>query len=211
MNVLLCKITGKEAEDDFFLNRVDILDRKKTEQIFKYKSIKDQSRSLVAHLMVWCYLTDKSGKLKYSYNENGKPKLIGASKDFSVSHSGDYVALATDSNSVGVDIERIENMKPQTAKYFCSYEELEFLKENNNINLYKLWTLKEAYIKYAGIKSAGNLNKISFKLEADRIICNKNLNFYSYIIDNYCLSLCSKSKAVTLNHIDTEQLKKDLK
>jgi 4'-phosphopantetheinyl transferase len=94
---------------------------------------------------------------------HGKPEL--ASEDrlaFSLSHAGDYIALALarDRRHVGIDIDQHQaaNVERIAQDHFCP-RELQWLREGGSADVqarfYRIWTLKEAYLKASGIGLAG--------------------------------------------------------
>lgn len=198
MEVLICRINGKEAEDTAFSEFLSKLDDRKKAQILNYRFVEDKSRSLIAHLMVWCYLLKQEQLLNYSYNEQGRPFIACSEKQFSISHSGNYVVLAFDDDNVGVDIEKMVDIEPKILEIFCSNTELEYIKQKKYDKglIYKLWTLKESYVKYLGEGVSDNIINIEFKIHEDSITCveKPDLNFFSYYIGDYCMALCSKDK-----------------
>ena len=90
-----------------------------------------------------------------TFNEYGKPMLnMEVNKHFSLSHSGQYVILATSDSPVGIDIERVDRLNLNVLKRVLPptyYERLE-KEENNNTKLSwgKSWTSVEAILKADG-------------------------------------------------------------
>jgi 4'-phosphopantetheinyl transferase len=87
----------------------------------------------------------------------GKPQVIGA-PDFSISHSGDYVALTiapAGGVTIGIDIERVrEDLDYQAlARQVFATEERAALAiaADRPARFFALWTLKEAILKASGL------------------------------------------------------------
>lgn len=106
----------------------------------------------------------------FSYNENGKPMLEGY--NFSISHSGDTLAIATSKRQVGVDIEKVFPYKQKIARFIANNDELKKLDKakNKSLALTKLFVQKEAAIKCLGlnlshIKNILNEGKFKFKFK----------------------------------------------
>ncbi|WP_367997032.1 4'-phosphopantetheinyl transferase superfamily protein [Paenibacillus sp. MZ03-122A] len=82
---------------------------------------------------------------------NGKPYLVDSEWKFNVSHSGNWVALAVDIGSIGIDVERMSPIDLDIAnRHFSSYEYSDLMSISPECRLeyfFRLWTLKEAYIK----------------------------------------------------------------
>lgn len=104
-------------------------------------------------------------------DEKGKPHIKGDKVHFSISHSGEYVACASDLSPVGTDIEKIRTVNLPLVKRVCTEEELQYVFEGDNIQnlgseacvrFLQLWCAKEAYLKYTGEGLAGGLKSLSF-------------------------------------------------
>lgn len=107
--------------------------------------------------------------------ENGKPVLdpsYGMRLGFSVSHSGDWAAVAlSGSGETGVDIECVRrdfDWLPVARKAFSPEENRLLDKtapDQRTAVFYRLWTLKEAYLKARGkgiddLRDAWNIERI---------------------------------------------------
>ena len=85
---------------------------------------------------------------------------------FNLSHSGDYLACAFSDSEVGLDLQ--EDREPHTsalriAKRFFTEEEYKALLACSDHGaqltlFYRLWTIKEAYLKYIGCGLRGSLS-----------------------------------------------------
>ncbi len=164
-------------------DRVDSFRREKAEH---FKALPDKVRSYAAGALIqkgfFDYLaargddvsfSDGTPELEYGTMENGKPYL----KDypdfcFSVSHSGNYVALAASDRPVGVDVqeERGKSDTDSIAKRFYSTYENELLNEIEDDKerrhmFYRIWAAKEAYIKMTGMGLREELSDFSVSLD----------------------------------------------
>ncbi len=111
--------------------------------------------------------------IRIEYLKEGAPFI----KDFpefkvSISHSGDYATAAllkSEEIDIGLDIEKIRK-KPD-----ASFMKLAFTKREINaikpMNVFKLWTVKEAFLKY--IKKGFNESLHSVEVIDDIIFYNK--------------------------------------
>jgi len=136
----------------------------------------------------------------------GKPTLISPknSLDFNVAHSNNFFVCAiADSGLIGVDVEEINEIDLQTALEFCCNSELVHLNTCNDIerriNFFKLWTLKEAYVKAIGKGLSYPLKYICFDLmdlSSVKIKGNASKKWLFNInkVDNYILSICTSEK-----------------
>ncbi len=183
----------------------------------KLANLESRKMSLIGDILIRIVVSMKEGcsinNIEFEYNEYGKPRLKGIdSLNFNISHSGDFVILAIDNKPIGVDIEKIQNVDSvKIAKRFFTNEEFEWLmnQEEKIVNFYKLWTLKECYIKFLG-KGIGEYlkafsftinNKKNILLKADNTTNKNNIYFKNFNIGgNYELSVCSHKK-ITSNEI----------
>ena len=112
----------------------------------------------------------------------GKPYLRNYPQvHFNLSHSGDYVCCAIGDEPVGVDIQKRVNTKDGLAKRFFTKEEnrmLDELDEEERKQLFfRMWSIKESYIKYTG-------QGMKQGLDTFRIDWNNNC---IYSKDKYCV------------------------
>lgn len=132
-------------------------------------------------------------KEKISENEYGKPELSGENVYFNISHSNGAVVCAVSDKPVGVDIEYIKEMRPGIInRCFTDNEKKAILSSRD---FYRLWTLKEAYVKMLGLGISHTLSLIEFTFagvikctDRDEIV---TCNFKSYDRENYVISVAS--------------------
>jgi len=106
------------------------------------------------------------------YPESGKPfwKSEDAFFDFNISHSGDFIlATSSQSVSVGIDVEKIKELKRLNFKMVMSTEELAQIQKQPML-FFSLWSKKEAVVKAANTvglarMSEVNLNALSAELD----------------------------------------------
>lgn len=89
--------------------------------------------------------------LEIEYTPEGKPRLAGREFEFSMAHSDDYLVVACADNPIGVDIEcPKERPLLSLAQRFFHSDEVEHIQSNLwdlSHEFYKIWTLKEAWVK----------------------------------------------------------------
>ena len=137
------------------------------------------SRALV-RTVLGQYLEQPPESLAFTRNAYGKPRIASIEKSlpisFSLSHTNGLTVLAVSlSGELGVDVEhftRKVNILKLANRYFSKqeYEELAVMgvKECDK-RFYKLWTLKEAYIKACGMGLAIPLRDFSFSFRNEEI------------------------------------------
>jgi 4'-phosphopantetheinyl transferase len=114
----------------------------------------------------WRYTTDPSGKPRIAL-ELGRAEL-----QFNLSHTRGFVACAIGRGSeIGIDVERLDRMNPglDIARHFFSPAEIALLgnapEERQRETFFRLWTLKEAFIKATGEGLARALDSFSLTLD----------------------------------------------
>lgn len=103
--------------------------------------------------------------------EHGGVRYGDGRVHLNLSHSGEWLAAAAASVPVGIDIERLRPraVTGQAAKVFCPKEAAHLAQEADPLPLfYRLWTLKEAACKAAGLSIWDALHRACFDLEAGR-------------------------------------------
>lgn len=112
--------------------------------------------SLVTELLIRSEVSKALGidgsDVAFSYNEYGKPFVEGYDYFFSVSHSGDLVAFAGAACPVGVDIQIVRHADYRVAERFFTAEEYAAIRaaRSPEREFFRIWTLKEAYVKMTG-------------------------------------------------------------
>lgn len=147
-----------EAYWDTFLSFVSA---ERRAQAARFVHQADAYRSVLGEVLTCVTLSRLTGlrKEEFSFTRNpyGKPCLAPYPEvQFNVSHSGDWVALiAGGKDELGVDVEKIVPIDMQIAERFFSPEENKYLAakpaDQQLHTFYRLWTLKESYIKAVGM------------------------------------------------------------
>lgn len=125
------------------------------------------TKNVKFHKHVSSFTVDKVkelAKIKWGFVEDaqigknalGKPFFINyPSCYFNISHSGEHIVIAIADSTVGVDIEIIDKYDSKIRERFFSKEEQKYVldAEDNKVvisRFFKIWTMKEAYVKYTG-------------------------------------------------------------
>ncbi|SNX54846.1 4'-phosphopantetheinyl transferase superfamily protein [Thermoanaerobacterium sp. RBIITD] len=178
----------------------------KKERIRRFRKYDDAERSLIADILLRVVICKKIGlkndELSFYKNEYGKPLLKNMENIyFSISHSYDWVVVAVNEFSIGIDIEKIKPINLNIAKRFFTDDEYNFIMDVDVQKrleyFFKLWTLKESYVKlegkglYTSLKSFSIIiNDYNINIKTDNEL--KNCFFREYNIDaGYKLAVCS--------------------
>jgi len=136
----------------------DKIRKEKQKKIERFKFREDKLRCLFGEILLK-YSLEKYFNIEYaneiiSEDEFGKPYLSRNQISFNISHSGNWVAVVCYINDAGIDVERIE--KPPYDIMHSTFTQNE-IKQIENYSpqakagmFYKIWTLKESYIKMLG-------------------------------------------------------------
>lgn len=122
----------------------------------------------------------------FSVTERGKPYCKSHREIyFSLSHSGDLIALAISDRDIGIDIEKIRQAKENLVKRVCCENEISsvFSSENPDEAFTEIWTKKEAYLKALGTGIDRELTSID--------TTDKSLDFTTEKYGNFIFSVFS--------------------
>ncbi len=199
------------ADASFFENDTEFEKYYKEASDFRQKKIdslrfrKDKNLSLAAAVLLDRGLKSfnlREKDMSYSFVENKKP-VFSDYKDlfFNISHSDKAVAVILSDTDSGCDIEKISNCNLKIAKRFFCKDEYDFLlnSKERDVDFYRIWTLKESYMKATGKGMKLPLNSFCMKFSENNIsvICDESdgcFNFGEYRgIKDYCLSYCIKN------------------
>lgn len=184
--------------------------RAKTE---RYRNQEDQLRSLAAGLLLRRAFGERAAEIRRT--DAGKPFLING-PFFNLSHSGNRVVIAVDPfQSVGCDIQQREKISPSgIAKQLFHPNECALLQnapseEERQRLFYRLWTLKESYLKMTG--SGFSLSPKRFWIDPTppiRLQQSPNsgpLPFFCLSEDGrYTLAVCSPSEISEITPVQVD-------
>ena len=131
--------------------------RQKKAMSFKFPKGKMQSLGVGLLLKRACRDAGFEGADNHiAYGENGKPYLLDFPEvHFNLSHSGERVMCVISPFEVGCDVEIIKGDRGKLAERFFKPEESAWIKHFETLEaqseaFYRLWTLKECYMKVTG-------------------------------------------------------------
>ena len=122
-------------------------------EVQKNKVVKNK-RKIMSYYLLEKYIRNNNLNIDIKdmkYNINGKPYFDNGF-NFNISNKDDITILVTSKYVIGCDIEKIIDYNPNIVDYyFNDNEKLELLKSSNkNYTFFKIYTLKESYIKMMG-------------------------------------------------------------
>lgn len=202
---LLAANIKQDIDDNKIKEFLKCISKEKLDKINRYKFREDYLRSLYGDILVRTEIMKQmhisNSYINFTLNEYGKPSIEGYDNlFFNISHSEDWVICAISNEEVGVDIEKIEKAPIEVAEHYFDSREYKIIKSKEQEEIdeffYKIWTLKESYIKWIGKGLSVQLD--SFNVVEDfkgdfYIESNKDLKLFQHKFDeNYIISLCSK-------------------
>lgn len=141
--------------------------------------------------------------------ENGKPEIEGFY--FNLSHAKDYVICAVSDSPVGCDIEAVKEAPLRIAERYFSEREKEKLSKTAGVEeksdlFYRMWTIKESYLKMTG-------EGLQVPLNCVEVILGEDIKIYrdgkledcvvkEKEIPGYKISLCMKMKEDRVDYVE---------
>lgn len=188
--------TGALRDDAVFGRCLTRVSGERLNKINRCAKHDDKIRSLAAGLLLEKALDDvgiSDREIRIGYD--GKPYLASGAISFNLSHSGERVMCAVSDMEVGCDVQKIGEVNFKIADRFFSPSERRLLNsiedESEKIKMfYRLWTLKESYIKAVGTGLKTPLKSFSVTTWTDV----NGFYFKEYdISDGYAYAVCGKS------------------
>lgn len=197
-----------DGEEPATLVEHDLLDEQEKKRMARFRFSVDRYRFLHRHLgmrkILARYTGMEASSLRFTFNPYGKPRLKPANSSpnihFSLSHSRGFIAMAViRGRKIGMDVEHIKSsIDPMSLAEGCfAPEEVELLRSTSPARrldvFFRIWTLKEAYIKACGLGLSLPLKSFSFKLGEHIGLCyapiehgGQNWQFGQWLIqENY--------------------------
>ncbi len=144
----------------------------------KYTNLETKKEKIVSSIFKNKYIGE------YHLNEFNKP--VSENKYFNISHSHGFVVFVMDDVPVGIDVEKIRDVKNDLIEYISNEEDKRYI--HDNISFYEIWTSKEAILKAFGSGLNTNpKNIISLPINAKRVFnghvySNKTIRYEDFII-----------------------------
>lgn len=167
------------------------------EKADKVKFPEDKKRSVAAGILLNQGLSAyglRECDMVYGTNQNGKPFFREYPQiRFSLSHSGEYVMAAFSDVEIGCDIQQMKKTDLKIAQRFFTPEEYAYVtgREGSAAQeevFYRIWVLKESFLKAVGTGMALSMTDFSIQIQEDRVIgVRQNVNQKEYTFEEYNL------------------------
>lgn len=182
----------KELNDDLFFGKLyKTVSRQRREKIDRMVFRKDKMLSLAAGLLLKKGLEDQgidAADLQVRYGKNNKPYIEGI--HFNLSHSEEKVMCAISDREVGCDVEKVTDIDMEIAKRFFYTTEYALIAGKRNHRercetFFRLWTLKESFMKATGLGMELALDAFRIDVEGDRISVWQRVDEKTYYFREY--------------------------
>lgn len=130
-----------------------------------------------------------------SYDESGRPFFSDRTCDFSITHTQNHVFCALidgedASARIGIDAEDLDrpdlsNLDEMAVRWFTENEQKAFLVSPTKETFLRIWTRKEAYVKYTG-EGFKSLPKIDTEILEQE----ESIHFFDYRVGTILIAVC---------------------
>ncbi|MDE7162890.1 MAG: 4'-phosphopantetheinyl transferase superfamily protein [Clostridia bacterium] len=157
-------------DDKRYEKYLALVDCARREKIRRLSVREKRNQSLAAGVIVPLALERLGfiGGVEIAYGEHGKPRLIQPEGlFFNLSHSGEWTVAAFSDCEVGVDIQQIKPADMRLADRFFAAEEREAIAQSDGAQelFFRLWTVKESYLKATGAGLSRPLNSFTVRFK----------------------------------------------
>lgn len=188
---------------------LSLLDPAVQVKILRYRKETDRLRSLASQLLLYhafCKSNQPTGKKPYviSYGTFGKPSFKNyPACNFSLSHSGSYAVcvFTEDTAPVGIDIQEYRSLNRNKIRARF-YTDLEKKQAESAEMFFRIWSAKEAYMKYTGKGFSEGFDTFSVLPESAIVVCSDSdsrpLAYLQepLILPGYSCSLCTSLRVI---------------
>lgn len=191
--------------EPFFRSRYDALPPSRKKKVDSLRFLQDRQRSVGAWMLLEHALLDRGiapEDIRLTCGDQGKPALADhPGVHFSLSHSGQWVLCAVSDREVGCDVEQIRKAPLQVAKHCFSPSEYDAVcaSPEPEITFFRLWTLKESFLKAVGKGLSLPLRSFSIRISRMGIRLEQSpfpgpaLHFREFDLqEGYCCSCCGE-------------------
>jgi len=187
--ISIFKINIDEIDSVTFSEEYGKLSETEKKRVDSLKNYDDKRRSLAGKILLRNGIKKLYGKEDYciTYSEKGKPILPFCF--FSISHSEKIAVCAISDSAVGIDVEKIKEVKKKELYHFFTKEESDYVNsgaEDSDFRFLEIWTRKEAYLKCFE-KSSASLSEISVLKENNGCVLTTEND------GDYIISVCKKN------------------
>ncbi len=218
MNMIATKIYAADVteleNEHWYKAAYQTVTHERQQKTDTFRDGRDRQLSLGAELLL-IHGLERIGmdlsEMSYYYGDHGKPYLKGGQDIyFNLSHSEEMVICAISSREIGCDIEKISAVNLNIAKRFFHSSEYERIVDQETEGskrdmFFRLWTLKESFIKMTGLGMRLPMNSFCIHLNVDGITVQQKENHRTcyfqefHLGGNYKCSICGFDSQIGSN------------
>ena len=186
-----------DVTDVNIAKNIGLLPAIRQKKVNNYMFEQDKKLSIGAWLLLTKALAEHDidvSKFEYAVDPSGKPILKKCPINFSISHSGKYVAVVISSSKVGIDIQEETTINQLVLTFMSNSDDISYYssKENSLDAYFEIWTSKEATLKYRGIGITSSMKEI--KIDYDNTYIFNDIN-------NYIIAVVSDTPVVSMKEL----------
>ncbi len=207
------------SDNKLYHDKFHIMSAYRQNKIRNYRYRIDQNLSLGAGILMDYGLRQyglREPEMEYGVGSNNKPYFLNKPDiHFNISHSGTMVICTFSDKEIGVDMEKVteKDIDIDIAKRFFCTSEFQHILNQDTVSkqkeaFYRLWVLKESFMKITGLGMSLLLNSFEFLLDhtitLKHTVDNQIYYFNEYKYDEYRVAVCStlKEPDIHLNLIE---------
>lgn len=141
------------------------------------KLYRERIRKLQSQMLKQALDIDKESSLRIARRQGGKPWLPDyPSFHYNFTDSGDWIILAVSENDseIGVDLQKVVPLHEDYMKMayrFFNQKDVKTLEDSDQPRelFFRMWTVKEAYLKYTGEGLSGGMNRYPVDFRSNKI------------------------------------------
>lgn len=218
VKVFACKFEENEA--DILVDKMSLLALNEKERIDRYKQTKDRCMSFMGLAIVHAFcekyndyseklnvvkisdIFDSSDSFKRNtidFDKEGKPYF---EKDFgtffNISHSGEWCFVAFSDGKIGIDVQKIKELKGNVAQRFFNEKDNLYINGDSEkavLRTIEVWCVKESYVKMLGTGLGYGLSSFYEDFTNNLIVDTKSDGTKAYFykdvfLNDYVWSYC---------------------
>ena len=201
--------TDKLKDTETFERYYQMLSQERKNKVDQFKMDEDKRQSVCAGILLNDMLTRhgiKEHAMVTAYKENGKPYFPQYPElQFNLSHSHGMVICSFSNREVGCDVEKRSAVRENVARRFFTSQEYQaiFIKpagEEQEKEFYRIWTIKESFLKITGRGMSMALDEFQAPLNDDshriqQVYYDFPIYVKEYELGNHQIAVCSPAKA----------------
>ena len=193
--------------EDWAIQKIEHLPEFRRSKALRYRFSKDKTQSVVTFCLLCSMLEFIPND--FIYNKNEKPYLMQGTPFFNITHSEECIAVALSNFEVGIDSETVRKQPQEIMPNVFTKKEISMIENSKNPDktFFKVWTLKESYIKALGTGFYFPLKKVEFIIKDESILCSDlSFKFSTFSAGNSQISVCG-SENFSFKKIRPDELK----